>query len=872
MNWSSILLWFISVAVVLWFGRRLPVTGMRKQAVIAVRLAAVTLLCLALSGWARQQVLQRPQHVIYLVDRSLSMDAHQREWVSRRIAALEAIRPEGLPRAVVVFGASAEVVEPFGEAPLIDTQALTAQLEVPSLDSSATNLEAALLETARLLPAGQGGHVVLFSDGAQTEGDAAQLQPHIRRLGISVYPVSVPVFGKTATVWESLTAPAVVQKGAPVPIHLVLYSGTEGAQKGVLTVSLGGIPIKRVAVRIRSGWQVLTTSVPAIQQGTLALEVHLAIPGEGVEERRMVYTEVEGPPHIVIVDDEPTQLPALAQALKRRGIGLSIIRPHELPTHVAGFLDYDAVLLFNIPKSALSQAQTDALQEYLSSLGGGLIMVGLGGDLASEVTTQAPLDALLPVVYEPKGLQESQRRVTIIMLIDRSASMLGPRIAATKRAAIELVKNLEPEDLVGMLAFDTKPYIVVEVQPAGWVGPELIEKLVRLRSTGGTDIYPALKAAQSRLNQTDSKLKHIILLSDGNTPKHAQEYEVLLSELKEEKISVSTIGIGSAFVNTKYLKWLADETGGSYYQLRSLKELPQLIARDTEDVLGRLPYTEGRFQPMRHPQSEWFQDVRYWPALNGYITATAKEGAQVDVIMPNPRPNLTERAGAKGDPLLVRWSLGRGRVVVFTSDADTRWTPDWVRWEGYEGWWAQVARWAMRRRASEEIFVWVDERGSIPRLILEGKLEHPRGRLVSPDGETDVALSLARTGTWRWDASLEQLPSGWYELVLETGRASDAEGLEPLVLADDSGNIQFARRWIQVGTPLVNEELEGQLPRQDLLQQLARGTGGFMNAPDLAFFPPMTEAKTRQPLLPWFLPPMIALLLLDIALRGSSML
>ena len=75
-----------------------------------------------------------------------------------------------------------------------------------------------------------------------------------------------------------------------------------------------------------------------------------------------------------------------------------------------------------------------------------------------------------------------------------------------------------------------------------------------------------------------------------------------------------------------------------------------------------------------------------------------------------------------------------------------------------------------------------------------------------------------------------------------------------------------------MGTPLVNEELEGQLPRQDLLQQLARGTGGFMNAPDLAFFPPMTEAKTRQPLLPWFLPPMIALLLLDIALRGSSML
>ena len=72
--------------------------------------------------------------------------------------------------------------------------------------------------------------------------------------------------------------------------------------------------------------------------------------------------------------------------------------------------------------------------------------------------------------------------------------------------------------------------------------------------------------------------------------------------------------------------------------------------------------------------------------------------------------------------------------------------------------------------------------------------------------------------------------------------------------------------------PPVDKELSGQLPREPLLRQLAHATGGTFDVPDLAFVPPTTTATTRQPLLPWFLPPVILLFLVDIALRGSSML
>ena len=98
-------------------------------------------------------------------------------------------------------------------------------------------------------------------------------------------------------------------------------------------------------------------------------------------------------------------------------------------------------------------------------------------------------------------------------------------------------------------------------------------------------------------------------------------------------ISVSTIGIGAAFVNTDYLEWLADATGGSFYQLRSLDELPKLVARDTQDRLGRLPFAEGYFKPMRSDTTEWFADMTDWPALRGFFTTTAKPEALVDVTV-----------------------------------------------------------------------------------------------------------------------------------------------------------------------------------------------------------------------------------------------
>ncbi len=852
MTLGSVVLMAALVGGVLWLGQRVPLSGRRKSLVTACRTAAIVVLCSALWGAPRPRLQMAPRQVAYLVDGSASIDAEQQAWMARRIASLEALRPKAIERTVILFGGTAAQVIPLGRERLTDPAALQRVFAQASIPRQQTNLEAAVLQALGALEPHRRAGVVLLSDGRETAGNVGGLLAYARRAGFALFPSPPPMLHRAAATWEQLVVPPTVRQGAPVPIQLVLFSGAPRSLPGQVTVSVSGVSIKRQRVTVRPGWQVCTVSLPAVGRGTMALEVGLEIPGQGVAERRRAYTEVEGPPQVLLVAEQAAALPALGAALKRREMTVEVARLRDLPANASQLLDNEAVILFNVPKSALTAEQAGALRTYVETYGGGLLTVGLGGDWATELTTPAPLDALLPVSFQPKGLQEAKRRVCMVMLIDRSASMMGPRIAATKRAAIELVKQLASEDLVGILAFDTQPYVVVEVQPAGQVSDWVVEKLVQLRSSGGTDIYPALAAGANRLDMTGATVKHLILLSDGNTPVNEKAYQALLEDFRRTNVTISTIGIGAAFINTDYLQWLAASTGGTFYSMRTLNELPQIIARDTHQALGRLPFTEGYFRPAKTPQTEWFADRQDFPPVRGYFTASAKPGTRVD---------LTVNGGGGDDPLLARWSMGQGRVASFLSDADVRWSPDWIRWPGFEGTWAQIVRWTLRRQLLEDVFVRVEEHDGRSLLIVEGELDNPHGTLVAADGAVSIPLPLIQTAPWRWYAPLEQTPSGWYQVVLESRAGPVAEG-----------TALFAKRWVQLGTLPVSQERPGQPPQETLLRQLARATDGLYDAPDAALLPPTTTAPVTAHPSAWWLPLVILLLLAEIALRGSSML
>src|SRR5204863_477056 len=93
-------------------------------------------------------------------------------------------------------------------------------------------------------------------------------------------------------------------------------------------------------------------------------------------------------------------------------------------------------------------------------------------------------------------------------LIDRSNSMgyasgpdlqYGAKMEYAKRAALAVVDQLGPRDLVGAIAFDSEPYELGPLLPLAEGRAALTAKIRQLRYGGGTDFKEALDRARRSL-------------------------------------------------------------------------------------------------------------------------------------------------------------------------------------------------------------------------------------------------------------------------------------------------------------------------------------------------------------------------------------
>ena len=68
----------------------------------------------------------------------------------------------------------------------------------------------------------------------------------------------------------------------------------------------------------------------------------------------------------------------------------------------------------------------------------------------------------------------------------------------------------------GVIAFDSAPVTIVRLQRAA-NRLKITDSVARLSPGGGTAIFPALDQAYRALSATQAKVKHIILLTDGQS-------------------------------------------------------------------------------------------------------------------------------------------------------------------------------------------------------------------------------------------------------------------------------------------------------------------------------------------------------------------
>src|SRR5262249_3602838 len=257
---------------------------------------------------------------------------------------------------------------------------------------------------------------------------------------------------------------------------------------------------------------------------------------------------------------------------------------------------------------------------------------------------------------------------------------------------------------IGVHVFDQIAQPVVRLQRAA-NRTRILTQIASIQAGGGTNILPALRLAYEELDPIAAKVKHVILLTDGQASYDG--IAALVDEMVEHRITVSAVGVGGEADKT-LLTMIAERGGGRFYHTMDASNVPKIFTKETTQVARSALVEEAMgvrvVKPVELLDGVGIESA---PPLRGYVST--KEKPMSEEILATDR----------GEPLLARWRVGLGQAVAFTSDVKNRWAADWLRWPGYQKFWAQLVRSTMRHRIEESFALTTDVVGDRAHVSLD---------------------------------------------------------------------------------------------------------------------------------------------------------
>lgn len=737
----------------------------QRRVQAAVRAVLLSLLALALA----QPVMHRSSDrlsIVYLVDASHSVSAASFASAAERISALNA---ELQPDHVRILAFAGAVVPIADTAALVDLETNAAL--VASLQRGESAVGPALDAARRALLPGHTSRIVLFSDGHPTDGSAALALSRLaeQRIQVHTYPSAVRNLRDSwvddvrfdAAVVEGERATAVVTMGAQAETSGRLELRIDGRTAATKDISMGP-GMADVAMDVTfdgeaggAGTNPRPATIEAVWTPTTD-----ALPDNNL---RRAAVEVLPPTRVLYVEGRPASATYLRNALTREGMQVTVTGPSALPVSREALHTYDAVIVSDVDRRAITDAQMGAIESWVSNDGGGFVMIGGESVYGKDGYNDTIVEKILPVTFEIKDKPED---VAVVIVFDKSWSMAGPKIELSKEAAVAAVDVLADNHKLGFVVFNHLFEWTFKVMEVGPNREKIRQALRAIEPSGHTIIFPAIEQAYLALKDVDSRVKHVILMSDGRS--YADQYEALVKKMVDEKMTVSTIAVGTE-ADRELLRNIAVWGKGRNYEVDDPREVPQVFVKETEQS-ARPALSEKPFKPSVKDASLFDGiDMRNTPELSGYTGTKLKETA-------------TELMSTdKEEPLLATWPYGLGRTAVFASDAKDRWASRWINWRGYGPFWTRVVR-AVRREPMPPLQLSVDTERR-PHGIVTATL---RLDARTPDGGYQNLLRPAFVV--RSDAGAErridarQIAPGTYEadVVLDaaTGYSVAADGIE----------------------------------------------------------------------------------------------
>ncbi len=717
----------------------------RAQPVL--RVVVVGFLLLALAGLEITRG-GRDLAVVFTLDLSNSVSTAERQRALNLARAAAATRHQGDRFALVTFGAAPIVAEGLSETPRL----------APAARPSAqrTDIGAAIRTALGLLPPSGARRIVLMTDGQDTAGGAAEAAALAAAGGVEIGIVPLGQVGAADARVDALQAPAEVQVGERFEVRI--WAEASEAAAGTLRLLLAGREVWRSPVRLSAGRTLLRVPQQAGRTGALTYEARLDVTPDDLPDnnRGFAVVQVAGAPTVLYAARENGPLP---RWLRAQGLTVREIPPEALPAEATPLAGFTAVVLDDVPATILSPAQMRALRDYVAAMGGGLVAVGGPHSFGVGGYAGTDLEAALPLSMDVRH-RVAIPSVAVILVIDASGSMgsFGPEIAKVelaKEAAQSVIDLLAERDLIGVIAFDQAPHWLVRPTESRQ-RDRILAQVSRITAGGGTNLYPALQEAYKALQPAEAKVKHIIILSDGQTD--PGDFERLVGRMARGRITVSSVAIGKD-ADQEIMRDLAAWGRGRYYFTHDLYTIPQIVT--AEAVLATRAYLiEERFRPLLSPASPLLRGLSL-PPLRGYVATAAKPSATLHALTPQQ------------DPLLASWQFGLGRAVAFVSDARPRWAAEWLGWPEAALFWSRLVRWTIAPPFSP-LDVQAQVEGDQVRVVLdardrEGTLLTDLEARAQIIGQSELA-PLEQTAPGRYEGFLAVDEPGGYLITVEARR------------------------------------------------------------------------------------------------------
>lgn len=716
----------------------------RKIVLIITRMLVFTIVIAALAGVQIRWPVQK-MTTAFVIDRSHSMAEHEQLLIEQ---VNEAISQKAIDDKTGIISTAAEAAV---EMPLSDKVDGIQSFQT-IINRSYTNLGSGLQLAGSLFSSGDKGRVVLLTDGNENIGDAVRQASYLDRQG---YLVDVLPFSSIYQDDVALTAfdvPETIYLGEQADLSLTVDSSIDTASQ--IRIIQDGETIIDQTIQINQGENQFGFKQLVSTDGFHTFRAEIVSEGDQVIENNQLsaFAETTGIPRVLLVEGEEGIAANLEKALDASAVQVEKISPALLPGKLSSYLAYDSIVFSNVSAHMMSLEQMDLIETAVKDFGVGFIMTGGNQSFGVGGYFKTPIEALMPVDMEVKGKKELPS-LGLAIVLDKSGSMMGNKIALAKEAAARSVELLRESDTLGVIAFDSVPWQIVELGPID-DKEEVLKKIRSITASGGTDIFTPTAQAYDQMKPLELKRKHIILLTDGESAA-SMNYQQMIEEARENGITLSTVAIGIE-ADARLLEEMAELGGGRFYQVQNDSSIPTILSRETA-LVTRTYIEDNPFFPKLVNGLEWGPYFKEGvPEMNAYIATTPKGRAQQILV------------SEKDDPVLTRWQYGLGKTVAWTSDLSGEWAGKWPQWESWSPLWNDIVTWTLPQYQKQNYQINKEIEGNQVTLQVTSASNEPATldvSLVSESGE-EVELDLQPKAPGEYQGTFEANESGVYFLQI----------------------------------------------------------------------------------------------------------